>query len=172
MIFLLDVNALLAMSYTEHVHHQRVKVWISELENTYGSDHVVFATCPITELGFVRIGSGAAAYAASLDIARSDLADLKSSKSMLFIPDDLHTRYLPMWVRKSAQTTDGYLLALAKSHGGHLATLDRFIPDAMLISDDRSGPLMVRDEAVDADYAWLSLQKPLAETESRGIVSR
>jgi hypothetical protein len=62
-------------------------------------------------------------------------------------PDDIHLRLLPAWVRKSEHTTDGYLLALAKSHGGRLATLDRFIPDAVFIPDDANGPLMVRDEA-------------------------
>ncbi len=64
---------------------------------------------------------------------------------MLLIPDDLPSRHLPMWVRKSDQTTDGYLLALAKAHDACLATLDRFIPGSVFIPEETSGPLMVRE---------------------------
>jgi hypothetical protein len=65
--------------------------------------------------------------------------------SMLFIPDEIPARHLQMWVRKSEQTTDGYLLALAKSHDGCLATLDRFIPGSVFIPEETSGPLRVRE---------------------------
>ena len=129
MMFLLDVNALLAMNYGVHVQNERVRQWVSQLAAEHGHNRTIFATCPITELGFVRVGGGKAGYAESVDAARDDLEDLKSSMGMLFIPDDLPTRHLPMWARKSEQTTDGYLLALAKSHDGCLATLDRFIPE-------------------------------------------
>jgi toxin-antitoxin system PIN domain toxin len=169
MMFLLDVNALLAMSYKDHVHHARVDTWASQLLAEHEQDRVMFATCPITELGFVRVGSGPAGYAANVATARDDLQDLKSAENMLFIPADLHTRHLPPWVRKSAQTTDGYLLALAKSHGAHLATLDRFIPDAVLIPEETAAPLMVRDEAVHDAWAHLMHSSPEG---SRGIVIR
>ncbi len=72
---------------------------------------------------------------------------------MLFIPDDIPERDLPAWVRKPAHTTDGYLLALAKTHGGHLATLDRFIPGAVCISDETPDRPMVRDEGVLSGWA-------------------
>jgi len=74
-------------------------------------------------------------------------------------------------LRKSAQTTDGYLLALAKSHGGHLATLDRFIPDAVFIPEETAAPLMVRDEAVHPEWAHL-LHRTLDQTGSHGIIIR
>ena len=145
MIFLLDVNVLVAMSYADHVHSERVNRWISQLAAEHGCDRAIFATCPITELGFVRVSSGKAAYAESVDAARDDLEDLKASMGMLLIPDDLPSRHLPVWVRKSEQTTDGYLLALAKAHDGCLATMDRFIPGAVLIPEETSGPLMVKE---------------------------
>ncbi len=153
MMFLLDVNALLALQYPTHIHHARVRLWISQLHAERGEDHVVFATCPITELGFVRIASGKAGLAASVTVARLDLRNVKSSQNMVFIPADILTRDLPAWVRKSAQTTDGYLLALAKSHGAYLATLDRFIPGAVLIPDETSEPLMVREAGVHSVWA-------------------
>jgi uncharacterized protein len=172
MIFLLYVNALLAMRYTVHVHHERVRAWIAALEAERGEDHVVFATCPITELGFVRVGSGKTRYAATVDSARDDLQDLKSSVNMLFIPDDVHAGYLPAWVRRSDETTDGYLLALAKAHGGKLATLDRFIPDAMLIPDETAGPLMVRDEATHAEWASFLRHSSADQTGSQEVAAR
>ena len=147
MIFLLDVNVLLAMRYADHVHSERVDRWVSQLAAERGRDRTTFATCPITELGFVRVAGGKAAYAESVDAARADLEDLKSSMGMLFIPDRIPTRHLPLWVRKSEQTTDGYLLALAKAHDGCLATLDRFIPGSVFIPEEASGPLMVREPA-------------------------
>jgi hypothetical protein len=89
---------------------------------------------------------------------------------MLFIPDDVHTGHLPRWVRTSAQTTDGYLLALANSRGAHLATLDRFIPGAVLIPDDTAGPLRVRDEAVHDE--WDLMRSSGEHTGSHEIASR
>lgn len=147
MIFLLDVNALLAYHYPKHAHHARTRDWLSRLRAECGED-VTLATCPITELGFVRVGSGPAALATSVETARVDLRVLKSKESMHFIPDDIPERELPDWVRKPAQTTDGYLLALAKKHDGQLATLDRFIPGAVFIPDEAPGPLMVREAGV------------------------
>ena len=74
-------------------------------------------------------------------------------------------------MRKSPQTTDGYLLALAKSHGGHLATLDRYIPDAVFIPEEPTGPLMVRDAAAHSEWTHL-LYGSTDQAGSRGIVIR
>jgi predicted nucleic acid-binding protein len=55
MIHLLDVNVLLALHYTQHVHHSRALRW----GRTQLAEHEVrLASCSITELGFVRIASG------------------------------------------------------------------------------------------------------------------
>ena len=50
----------------------------------------------------MRVGSGKAGYAESVDAARDDLEDLKSSMGMLFIPDNLATHHNPLesWVRR------------------------------------------------------------------------
>ena len=153
MIYLLDVNALLAMQYRTHVHHARFDAWASQFWDEHGQRTVVFATCPITELGFVRIASGKAGHSTNVDRARSDLHTLKSRQKMVFIPDNVPARRLPAWVLKSDQTTDGYLLALAKAHGGHLATLDRFIPGAVLIPNESPAPLEVREEGALSGWA-------------------
>ncbi len=50
MTYLLDVNALLALAHTRHVNHADAKHWLGSLP--LDAD---FATCSITELGFVRV---------------------------------------------------------------------------------------------------------------------
>ena len=103
---------------------------------------VKLATCPTTELYFVRVASGPARFASSVMEARKDLERLKLREHMLFISDRLLGHELPDWVTKSAHTTDGHLLMLAKLNGARLVTLDQFIPDAEIIhnSADMRGP--------------------------------
>lgn len=108
MIFLLDVNALLAYHYPTHVHHARVKAWVAQLRAGPEGDNLVFATCPIIELGFVRVGSGPAALADSVDTARANLRALKAREKMLFIS------------RRHPRARSARLGAEAGSHNGWL----------------------------------------------------
>lgn len=133
MIYLLDVNVLLAMAYTMHVHHTLVLNWFDEQRILHSPSHVTLATCATTELGFIRIASGPARLAASLKQARDDLRLLKLRERMLFIGDRVTGDQLPDWVAKGAQTTDGHLLVLARASGARFATLDQSIPGADLI---------------------------------------
>jgi toxin-antitoxin system PIN domain toxin len=48
-IALLDVNVLVAMVWQEHIHHDRVRRWRGGLLGER------WATCPLTEAGFVRV---------------------------------------------------------------------------------------------------------------------
>src|SRR3954471_10286866 len=47
--FLLDVNVLLALAWPTHVHHTAAHNWFSE------NAAPGWATCPITQIGFVRL---------------------------------------------------------------------------------------------------------------------
>jgi uncharacterized protein len=131
--FLLDINVLIALIDPAHVQHDRAHRW-------FGSKgHKVWATCPLTENGVLRI-VGHPRYPNSPG-SPATVADLLGSFRRLpghtFWPDDLSlldrahiqtTRLLD-----SAHLTDSYLLALARAHGGQLATLDqRLIPDAVI----------------------------------------
>jgi toxin-antitoxin system PIN domain toxin len=131
-IYLLDVNALLALGYNKHLHHARAEEWLQSKGN---DPDLALATCAITELGFVRIASGPAAHAADVATASGALAQLKANRSVefLFLTDPLGADRLPAWVTKSAQTTDGHLLELAFEHNAKLATFDTQIPNAELI---------------------------------------
>jgi predicted nucleic acid-binding protein len=139
-IYLLDVNVLLALVYTMHVHYERAWCWLAEQRERQAPSTVKLATCATTELGFIRVASGPARLAASVADARADLEMLKLRERMMFVSDRVIGERLPDWVTKSAQTTDGHLVVVAKANGARLVTLDRFIPDAEFIpNSDGSG---------------------------------
>lgn len=134
MIHLLDVNVLLALHYTQHVHHSRALRWSRGLWRAAECE-VRLASCSITELGFVRIASGPAALSPDVSTACADLLQLKNTLPFIFFRDSLSGSRLPDWVTKSKQTTDGHLLQLASSHGASFTTLDAGIPGALLIPE-------------------------------------
>lgn len=130
MRYLLDVNALIAFGYSAHTFHQRVTSWARSLS----SDGVPqFATSSITELGFVRVLCQA--YDVRYDEAIELLVNLKTSRAidLLFIADNNDIENLPSWVKAGPRTTDGHLAGLAKTHKLRLATLDKSIPNSILI---------------------------------------
>src|SRR5579884_4261339 len=49
--YLLDTNVLMALGWPTHVHYDTARKWLASL----GAD--LWATCPITESGFVRLSS-------------------------------------------------------------------------------------------------------------------
>jgi predicted nucleic acid-binding protein len=142
-IYLLDVNVLLAIRYRSHDLHGRADRWLTELQQEDPS--VRLATCSITELGFVRIACGTAGFAQSVGLAQADLKRMKEQRLFTFLDDGLGADRLPGWVEKSKQVTDGHLLQLATDHCASLATLDEGIPGAVLIPKESSSPLFVRE---------------------------
>jgi uncharacterized protein len=132
MKYLLDVNSLLALAVLEHEFHPAVAVWVNNLALKGVPE---FATCSITELGFVRVLGQAQQYGASVPQARELLLKLKESKAIrcTFIPDDRDICHLPKWVKSPKQITDGHLVELARANQAVLATLDRRIPGSFVI---------------------------------------
>lgn len=128
MIYLLDVNALLALGLFEHEFHHRVSAWVRRQRERS------LATCSITELGFVRILTHAPAYGLTIAEAQGLLLRMKRKDvKFSFISDDHDASRLPAWVKTAKQVTDGHLSQLAVSNGAVLATLDEKIPGAFLI---------------------------------------
>ena len=131
--FLLDTNVLIALAWPNHVHHAEAREWFVRRASTG------FRTCPLTETGLIRISSNQAFTPAAVT-PREALALLQRITSLpghAFWPDDLPAE-AALKVRQTVthrQVTDGYLLALAISHDGILATLDRGI--AAVVGDDR-----------------------------------
>ena len=124
--FLLDVNVLIALVDPHHVHHDAAHAWFADRGRS------AWATCPITENGFVRVLSqpnypnrpGDAP--AALTILRQWCA----TPEHRFWPDDVTLRDLvdSGTIFTSVHVTDVYLLGLAVRNGGRLATFDRRIP--------------------------------------------
>lgn len=113
MSWLLDVNFILASRWTTHPEHLLAKAWIESV-NT-------FHTCPLVELGFVRI-SLSAAYRATWDDVQEALKNLQARPSYRFLVDNLDGTAAPQTAAKD--TTDAHLVTLARRHGLKLATLD------------------------------------------------
>ncbi len=114
MSYLLDVNMLLACGWGSHRQHAKVAAWIAR--------QPLFYTCAIVELGFVRV-SMSPAYQASFVDAQTALASITQMKSARFLMDDLHVSAIPV-VTSYSDTTDAYLVGLARKHAVTLATLD------------------------------------------------
>jgi predicted nucleic acid-binding protein len=129
MIYLLDVNALVALGVMNHEFHDRLASWLKSQNSPS------LATCSITELGFVRVLAQAPAYGFTVTQARTLLRRLKAVQTspFSFIRDENDISYLPTWVRTPKQTTDGHLSKLATVNGAVLATFDENIPGSCLI---------------------------------------
>ena len=129
MIYLLDVNALVALGFINHEFHDRVASWIQS------QDSRSLASCSITELGFVRVLAQAPAYGFTVTQARTLLLRLKRVRTLSFgfIRDEHDVSQLPNWVRTPRQITHGHLSKLATANGAVLATLDESIRGSYLI---------------------------------------
>ena len=134
MIYLLDVNALVSLGFTNHEFHSRVTTWIKPHDSSIRGS-LLLATCPITELAFVRVLAQAPAYGFTVAQARTLLLRFKETRNfrLTFIPDGHDASHLPTWVRTPKQITDGHLSKLATANGAMLATMDESIPGSYLI---------------------------------------
>ncbi len=130
MKYLLDVNTLVALGFLQHEFHERVAAWV---RTVIAKGTLELATCPITELGFVRILVQAPQYGFAVSQARDLLQRLKAASALKFISDNHDISHLPGWVKTAKQTTDGHLAQLAKANDAILATLDSRIPHSFQI---------------------------------------
>lgn len=124
---LLDVNVLVALAWPNHIHHARALHWFRTVRE-HG-----WATCPLTESGFVRVSSNTRAIpeAQSPQDAITLLRRLRTVAGHTFWSDDVspaHEGTGPFsHVVGYRQVTDAHLLSLALRRGGRLATFDRGI---------------------------------------------
>src|SRR6478672_5320561 len=118
MIYLLDVNALVALGFINHEFHSRLASWVQ------AHNAPSLASCSITELGFVRVLAQAPAYGFTVTQARALLLRLKEAPTapLKFLPDEHDVSHLPAWVRAPKQITDGHLSKLASANSAVLAT--------------------------------------------------
>ena len=142
-VALLDVNLLVALFDPDHIHHEVAHGWFE--------DHRAagWATCPMTESGFLRVLSNPAYEAAvkrPLDlIAR--LRQFCSSGHHVFWPATVSLReesaFNPAMIRGHRQLTDVCLLGLTVRMGGRLATFDHTIPLGAVVGATRESVAIV-----------------------------
>ena len=127
-VALLDVNVLVALFDPDHVHHEIAHAWFGE---GHGKS---WATCALTENGFVRVvsnprypGSGTTAADAAQRLGR-----LCEGGGHRFWSDSVslldEARFDHRQIGGHRRVTDLWLLGLAVSNDGYLATFDRGIP--------------------------------------------
>ena len=118
---LLDVNALVALAWDSHVHHARMRSWFA------GNSADGWATCPITESGFVRVSSNPKVLPSVIGVeaARAVLSALRALDGHRFLPDDvsLSDSDVPT-MTGHRQVTDAHLLTLARRRSVRLVTFD------------------------------------------------
>jgi uncharacterized protein len=117
-VILLDVNVLIALGSRDHEGKEMAERFFVGLATP-------FATCPITQTGFVRV-LAQIDRALALTDGVAVLASICAHPRHRFIADDVNALELP-WraIRGHRQVTDAYLAALARKHGAKLATFDQ-----------------------------------------------
>jgi len=142
-VFLLDVNLLIALLDEWHPHHAAALAFFPNAQARG------WATCPITENGFLRI-LGHANYRqgpGTSEGARALLAALCASPGHQFWPDAATLRDTRRVAKlpSSGHLTDAYLLTLAAERRGKLATFDRRI-DPSCVAGGSKALLVLADD--------------------------
>ena len=125
MVHLLDVNLLIALAWPNHLHHVPAHAWFA----AHAAEG--WATCPITQCGFVRVSSNPRVIhpAVSPGEAVASLRRMAAHPYHVFWPDDVmlsDSTHVPLDVlRGHQQVTDAYMVGVARRRGGRLATMDR-----------------------------------------------
>ena len=132
---LLDVSVLIALLWPYHEAHDRVQRWFAH------NSRQGWATCAITEAGFVRIVSNPAfsQQPVSPQDALRVLAGSLLHPAHEFWTDDLTANdaltQFSNRLNSHQQVTDGYLLALAMRKQGRFVTLDAGIASLVANSE-------------------------------------
>lgn len=118
---LLDVNALVALAWDSHVHHAAIRRWFAENSSSG------WATCPITESGFVRVSCNPKVLPSAIGVeaARGVMSALRAVEGHAFLVDDVSIGETDFpRVSGHRQVTDAHLLTLARRHGRRIVTFD------------------------------------------------
>jgi toxin-antitoxin system PIN domain toxin len=123
-LLLLDVNVLLALAWPNHQFHSTA---IAAL-----SSRTRWATCALTQLGFIRLSSNPAAVATAKrpDQAAGLLARLVADSFHIYLnelPAPTAEHWLDIFgaLLGQRQVTEAYLLRLASAHNAAFVTFDR-----------------------------------------------
>jgi toxin-antitoxin system PIN domain toxin len=130
-VHLLDVNVLLALAWPNHIHHDAAHSWFASRTGQ------PWATCPLTQAGFVRISAQPTATKQVVPMREcvEILASSTNSREHQFWPQVHPVTALPREILRRLvgpnQVTDALLLDLAIRQGGKLATFDQRIENLL-----------------------------------------
>ncbi|MBZ5542671.1 MAG: PIN domain-containing protein [Acidobacteriia bacterium] len=123
-LLLLDVNVLLALAWPNHQFHASAR---KRLEGSRDR----WATCALTQLGFIRISSNPAAVGTAKSPAEAArlLAEMVSDRLHVYLdalPPPVSSSFIGSFqaILGSQQVTDAYLLSLARTRKATLVTFD------------------------------------------------
>lgn len=116
MTYLLDSSVIIAAMSEDHTHHKVATEWLEQCTS--------FAVCPITEGALVRFMKRQVPEDKKLP--RLLLAQMQNRPGYVFWSDDISYSEVSLETLLGPnQVTDAYLVALARSKGGKLATFDQ-----------------------------------------------
>jgi toxin-antitoxin system PIN domain toxin len=129
---LLDVNFLVALAWKNHQFHPAARQWLEKHER------LGWATCAITQLGFIRLSSQPAIFgkqAKTPEEARELLSTFVSSRNHVFFSKLPSASDCPELSRIMGpnKVTDAYLVSVARFYHARFVTFDRRL--ASLASD-------------------------------------
>lgn len=123
-----DVNVVIALLHSGHVHHRYAQEWFAAAQR--------FATTPVTEAGFLRLALNANVMGVqtSSDTALASLRSLRADPRATFLADDSSLAEPVISVAAMTghrQVTDLHLVNLAVAHSARLVTFDRRIASTL-----------------------------------------
>jgi uncharacterized protein len=119
-LLLLDINVLIALSWPIHPFH-------SVAARRMDRSHERWATCALTQLGFIRISSTASANPNPKTPGEAAALLAVMTKDSLHVYLDSLPSPTERWMQRALgpkQVTDAYLLALAECNEATLLTFD------------------------------------------------
>lgn len=143
MSYLLDANALIALAWTQHEHHERISRWFR------GHAREGWATCAFTQAAFVRVIAQPvfSGHAIGIgDIVELLLRNTAHPKHRL-LPLDFGFEHVmgscTGGLLGHRQVTDAWLLALAIRHKVKLLTFDSGITQLLATPQERQQHLSI-----------------------------
>ena len=116
--YLLDTSVLLALGLNDHLQNPIAGRWLAGIDDRY-------ATCPLTQLGFLRIAKQLRRDLSIHQIG-AVLQSICLNERHFFIAADVDVRAADWRLTLGhQQITDAYLAGLARHHRLKLATLDQ-----------------------------------------------
>ena len=135
--YLLDVNVLIALFDPAHANHESAHDWFARIGSA------AWATCPITENGFVRVVSHP--RYPTVEVLPAEVLEhlrtfTRNHSGHEFWPDSVsltdESLFSAAFLTASGNVTDAYLMGLAVKYGGKVATFDRAMNCAWVRASD------------------------------------